>query len=271
MKIDSCKNLLPRTFVSRECLQIGKKDGVGALFCYTLEMENITVFTDGSSLGNPGPGGFGAIVSFSKSNEVVELGGFNPKTTNNRMEMTAFIEAMKFIDSKKLVEVSIDVFCDSQYLINGATKWIFGWEQNNWMTKNKTVVLNKDLWQEIAGLVRDKDIEWHYVEGHAGIVGNERVDKIASSFAAGESVSLFVGKKKDYDVDLKNLKPAYAGVAKKKSDKVYSYLSMVDGKIETHKTWAECEARVKGKTARFKKVFSKLEEENLIKEWLSRE
>lgn len=241
-------------------------------------MENVTIFSDGSSLGNPGPGGWGVIVARRQSRndaertrniaEVTELGGHNPKTTNNRMEMMAVIEAFKFLDTKKVDEVAIDVFCDSQYLINGITKWVYGWRDNNWLTKAKAQVLNKDLWQTLIEVTNEKDIEWHYVEGHAGIPGNERVDIIATEFAAGKKPELFSGKMKDYSVDLKNLKPLYASPSKSKSGKVYSYLSMVDGKIESHKTWAECEKRVKGKKARFKKTFSKVGEEDLIKEWL---
>lgn len=234
-------------------------------------MENVTIFTDGSSLGNPGPGGFGAILHFKKSGEVFELGAGDKKTTNNRMEMMALIESLKFIREKGLLEVAIDVYADSQYVINGSTKWIYGWQENGWMTKNKVAVLNKDLWQEIFSLTRDFDIEWHYVEGHAGIPGNERVDEIATAFAAGKEIKLFSGKIKDYSVDLKNLAPIYAKEGSKSTKKAYSYLSMVDGKIEVHKTWAECEARVKGKQAKFKKTFSKDEETKLINEWLSDE
>lgn len=234
-------------------------------------MQKVTIFSDGSSLGNPGPGGWGTIVHDHKAKEVSELGGGNKKTTNNRMEMTAAIEAIKFLDRKKMEEAEIEVFTDSQYLINGITKWVYGWRDNGWMTKTKVPVLNKDLWQELIDVTEDKEIEWHYVEGHAGIPGNERVDEIATSFAAEKETPLFNGKENDYPVDLKALIPAYAAASKKSAGagKAYSYLSMVDGKIEMHKTWAECENRVKGKKARFKKTFSKLEEENLIKEWLA--
>lgn len=233
-------------------------------------MQEITIFTDGSSLGNPGPGGWGSIVHIHKGAEVHELGGSDPKTTNNRMEMTAVIEALNFLGMQKIDEPNVTVFTDSQYIINGITKWVHGWQANGWMTKTKVPVLNKDLWQKLVEAVKGKEIDWHYVEGHAGIPGNERVDGIATSFAAGEQTPLFKGKAADYPVDIKNLAPAYAGTAKKKSSsaKAYSYLSMVDGKIETHKTWIECEKRVKGKSAKFKKTFSKVEEEDLIKEWL---
>ncbi len=233
-------------------------------------MNQITIFSDGSSLGNPGPGGWGTIVHIHKGGEVCELGGKNPKTTNNRMEMTAVIEALVFVDDKKLKEPNITINTDSQYLINGITKWVHGWQANGWMTKTKVPVLNKDLWQKLVNLTSGKEIEWCYVEGHAGIPGNERVDEIATSFAAGDETPLFTGMLADYPIEIKNLVPAYAGASKHKSSsaKAYSYLSMVDGKIEMHKTWTECEQRVKGKKARFKKTFSKFEEEQLVKAWL---
>lgn len=231
-------------------------------------MQEITIFTDGSSMGNPGPGGWAAIVADKGDKTVTELGGHNPKTTNNRMEMTAAIEALKFLDEKDLSEAEITVFTDSQYLINGITKWVFGWEERGWVTANKKTVLNKDLWQLLSVKVRDLEIEWKYVEGHSGIAGNERVDMIATEFAAGKKPALFRGNASEYSVDIKNLAPAYGKSTGQKSDKVYSYLSMVDGEIKTHKTWKECEARVKGKKARFKKTFSKADEEKIIKSWL---
>lgn len=233
-------------------------------------MQEITIFSDGSSLGNPGPGGWGAIIYIHKGGQVTELGGRDAKTTNNRMEMTAVIEALVFLDTQKFEESDIIVHTDSQYLINGITKWVHGWQANGWMTKTKVPVLNKDLWQKLMDVTADKEIEWRYVEGHAGIAGNERVDGIATSFASGAATPLFKGVLSDYPVDIKNLAPAYAGATKQKSAsaKAYSYLSMVDGEIQTHKTWVECEKRVKGKKAKFKKTFSKVEEEALIKQWL---
>ncbi len=236
-----------------------------------MPMQEITIFTDGSSLGNPGPGGWAAIIWDKTHKTVVELGGHNPKTTNNRMEMTAAIEALTHILATELDEPSITVNTDSQYLINGITKWVYGWKENNWLTQNKAQVLNKDLWQKLDSLVQELDIEWRYVEGHAGIAGNERVDTIATEFASGKRPTLFSGKFGDYSVDIKNLAPAYAPKSKseKSSAKVYSYLSMVDGEIKMHKTWKECEDRVKGKKAKFKKTFSKADEESVIKAWLS--
>lgn len=231
-------------------------------------MQEITIFTDGSSLGNPGPGGWGTIIWNKGKKEVVEMGGHNPKTTNNRMEMSAAIEALAYLESLDQEELSITVFTDSQYLINGITKWVYGWEESGWVTKKRESVLNKDLWQILVNKTRNLEIEWKYVEGHAGIPGNDRVDAIATEYAAGRSPALFKGRFEEYEIDIKSLVPLFASQAKK-SGKVYSYLSQVDGEIQTHKTWSECEARVKGKKAKFKKTFSKSDEEEIIKEWLA--
>lgn len=232
-------------------------------------IKEIKIFTDGGAIGNPGPGGWGAIVFDETSKKVTELGGKEDKTTNNRMEMMAIIKALENCE-----DGLITVHSDSKYVISGITQWVFGWEKNDWKTKNKTDVLNKDLWQKLIEVTKDKDIEYKHVEGHVGIAGNERVDTVANSFARGKEVPLFKGDLKDYIVDLLNMdKDEGAALQKSKtksksSAKAYSYISMVDGKVESHKTWGECEARVKGKKARFKKTFSKEDEENTIKEWL---
>lgn len=233
-----------------------------------MQEKEIIIFTDGGAIGNPGPGGWGAVVFNKNDKKVLELGGKEDKTTNNRMEMTAIIKALE-----NSPDGFITVYSDSKYTITGITQWIFGWEKNDWKTKNKTDVLNKDLWQKLLIVTKDKDVEWKHVEGHVGIAGNERVDTIANSFARGKEVSLFNGDLKDYTIDLLNMKKDQNSVMQKSksksSTKAYSYVSMVDGKIESHKTWAECEARVKGKKARFKKTISKEDEESIIKEWLN--
>lgn len=227
-------------------------------------MKEITIFTDGGSIGNPGPGGWGAIVADKGEGKVVELGGRDENTTNNRMEMTAIIEALS-----KAPGGAIDIYSDSKYVIQGITQWIFGWQKNDWKTKSKTDVLNKDLWQKLVEVSSSKDIEWHHVEGHVGVPANERVDEIANSLARGKSVSLFNGDLSDYSVDLSKTKGSEEAKTRKSNGKAYSYISMVDGKVEKHKTWTECEARVKGKQARFKKTFSKEDEEEIIKSWLN--
>ena len=161
----------------------------------------ITIYTDGSSKGNPGPGGFGAIIfgenDSSKGNVlsimVKEIGGREEKTTNNRMEMMAAIKALK--NTPKNSE--IEIFSDSEYLINGITKWIINWQKNNWKTKNKKQVLNKDLWQELLAEVEKRNVEWEKVLGHSGHEFNERCDEIATSFADGIKVDLFEGSKRE--------------------------------------------------------------------------
>lgn len=230
------------------------------------------IFTDGASLGNPGPGGFGALVI--RAGEVFEIGGSEKHTTNNRMELTAFIKAFEGLKDVKEDELFV-VYTDSSYLINGITKWIYSWEKRNWITQNKEPVLNKDLWEEILELTKNKNIDWQHVPGHAGVPGNEKVDSIASSFAKGERPKLFVGLVDGYKIKVSDLvlkdetKIKNRNTSKSRSKaKAYSYLSKVEGVIKKHKTWAECEKRVKGVSgARFKKALSPEEEKEIIKEW----
>ena len=227
-------------------------------------IKEISIFTDGSAIGNPGPGGYGAVIFNQTDKKIFEIGGKEEKTTNNRMEMMAIIKALE-----NTPDGLITIYSDSKYTITGITQWVFGWEKNDWKTKNKTDVLNKDLWQKLIEVTKDKEIEYKHVAGHVGIAGNERVDVIANSFARGKEVVLFNGDQKDYSVDLLDMKKDTNAVAKKSSAKAFSYISMIEGKIEKHKTWAECEARVKGKKARFKKTFSKEDEDKTIEEWIS--
>jgi ribonuclease HI len=235
-------------------------------------MENqniISIFTDGSSLGNPGPGGWGAIVV--RDDEVKELGGGEKPTTNNRMELSAAIGALKFVGDTK---ANIILHTDSSYVINGITKWVWGWRKNNWITSTKTEVINRDLWEELSAVVTGKKIEWKYVGGHIGVAGNHRADGIAVSFAEGKPEKLYDGNFSDYAI--KNILDISHDIAQKETRtknrqhsnaKAYSYVSLVDGKIMTHQTWAECEARVKGKKAKYKKAVSKEEEAEIIAGW----
>ncbi len=155
-------------------------------------MEKFIVYTDGSSRGNPGRGGFGAIVL--SDDTVLEIGGREDLTTNNRMEMRASIEALKNI--KDGSEVSI--FTDSEYLLKGITLWIYNWQKNNWKTKDKKDVLNKDLWIILLEEVSRKKVLWNRVAGHSGDKWNDRCDEIATNFADKVEVSLFNGLKKEY-------------------------------------------------------------------------
>ena len=226
------------------------------------------IFTDGSSRGNPGPGGWGAIVLNDDS--AVELGGREDNTTNNRMEMTAVISALEFAKH----ETDITLYTDSAYVLNGATRWVKGWEKNGWKTSTKEDVVNRDLWEKIVPLTVHKNIDWQLVKGHSGTEGNERCDVIATSFADNDPVTLYVGSREKYGVDVKisetfSDKKSLSAQASKSKSKAYSYVSMVDGVVRTHKTWDECKARVSGVSgARFKKSVSPADEEEIIKEFV---
>ncbi|MDR2645894.1 MAG: ribonuclease HI [Holosporaceae bacterium] len=138
-------------------------------------MKRVVIYTDGACSGNPGPGGWGAIILQDSIEK--ELCGSEPDTTNNRMEM---ISAIKALEELKEIHI-VELYTDSQYLINGITKWISGWEKNNWTTSDKKAVKNKDLWIKLQELSKRHQISWKWVAGHSGSEYNERVDKLARS------------------------------------------------------------------------------------------
>lgn len=234
----------------------------------------LIIFTDGSSLGNPGAGGYGSVIVFPQLDEVIELGGNKTKTTNNEMEMTAVIAALSHTSFNT---APVHIFTDSSYVINGITKWVFGWEKNGWKTSTHGDVANKSLWQQLIALVREREqktkISWHLVPGHVGVIGNERCDMIATSFASGKNMQLFRGRLSQYGADILNFSIDESLQQKKKETKsksgakAYCYVSLVDGVAKRHATWAECEARVKGKSAKFKKALSPEDEKEILKSW----
>ena len=236
--------------------------------------KSLVIFTDGSSLGNPGPGGYGCVIVSKQMDEVIELGGNKVKTTNNEMELSAVIAALSH---SVFNTMPVEIFTDSSYVINGITKWIHGWEKNGWKTLAKEDVANKSLWQNLISLVREREaankVVWNYIPGHVGVVGNERCDEIATSFASGKPEKLFRGKLSEYGRDILNFKidetlsKEKSKNKSKSSTKAYSYLSLIDGVAMKHATWAETEARVKGKNAKFKKAISKENEGEILKEW----
>ena len=166
----------------------------------------ITIYTDGSSRGNPGPGGWGAILI--TDTEVIELGGYEDHTTNNRMELKAAIMGLREIGGEMHVE-AIEVFTDSEYVKKGISIWIKGWMAKNWIGSTKKPVLNKDLWEQLyAEEKRLKDagvsFTWTYVKAHVGVSLNERADIIATSCAdsvidkGATNLQLYRGRKEDY-------------------------------------------------------------------------
>lgn len=167
----------------------------------------LTIYTDGSSRGNPGPGGWAAILI--TETEVIELGGYEDHTTNNRMELTGAIKGLKEIGPRMHVE-EVEVCTDSEYVKKGMTEWILGWMAKGWKTSTKKPVLNQDLWEELhAEEKRLKDagvkVSWTYVPGHAGVPLNERADVIATSCAdavemkGATNLQLYRGAKADYE------------------------------------------------------------------------
>lgn len=134
----------------------------------------VVIHTDGACSGNPGPGGWGAVLQYNGT--VRELKGGEPLTTNNRMELTAAIEALNAL--KRACEVELHT--DSQYVKNGLTSWIFGWKKNGWRTADRKPVKNVELWQALDAAVARHRIDWRWVKGHDGDVFNERADALAN-------------------------------------------------------------------------------------------
>ncbi len=138
----------------------------------------IGVYTDGACSGNPGPGGWGAILKWAGHEK--ELKGGDPHTTNNRMELMAAISALEALKRP----CTVDLHTDSQYLRNGIMQWIHGWKRNGWRTADKKPVKNVDLWQRLDAAIARHDVRWHWVKGHAGHDMNERADELARAAIA---------------------------------------------------------------------------------------
>jgi len=136
----------------------------------------LTIYTDGACSGNPGPGGWGAVMQSGE--HVKEICGGELDTTNNRMELTAAIKAIAAI--KPSYGGPITLYTDSTYVLKGITEWIHGWKKRGWKTSQKKPVLNEDLWKELDALNGARDIKWKWVKGHAGDPGNERADALAN-------------------------------------------------------------------------------------------
>lgn len=231
----------------------------------------IIVFSDGACSGNPGPGGWGAII-IDSSEKVCELGGGEGSTTNNRMEMSGIKGALEFLAK---TPGPVEIYTDSTYVIRGITQWVWGWKKNNWKTADGKEVSNKDLWEDLFALVKARGkgtISWRYVRGHVGTPGNERCDEIAVAWSRGSSVRLYRGTLVDYGLDVLKLptQEALPEMKSKSGPKVaaHSYLSNIGGIVYRHRDWSSCERRVKGKSgAKFKKAQSKDEEKKILVDW----
>jgi ribonuclease HI len=236
----------------------------------------IVVFTDGAAKGNPGPGGWGVII-VTPDDAVIELGGGSPHTTNNKMELSGAIAALAQVANRP---ERVAIYTDSTYLIQGITKWVWGWRRNGWRTAAGGDVLNRELWQQLCDQVAarpPKSLEWHWVRGHVGTPGNERADEISVAFALQKPANLYRGPLSGYGVDVHTVPEETAlpardasstGTKSRSKAAAYSYLSVVDGVPMRHATWAECQRRVQGQSnARFKKATSAADEAAILSSW----
>ena len=137
-------------------------------------MKQVIIYTDGACRGNPGPGGWGALVKFDEVKK--EIFGGSKDTTNNQMELSAAIEGLAILKEP----CSVELFTDSKYVMDGITQWIQNWKKNNWRTAAKKDVKNKELWKKLDELISYHQVQWHWVKGHSGDTGNETADFLAN-------------------------------------------------------------------------------------------
>ena len=137
-------------------------------------MKHVTIYTDGACSGNPGPGGWGVLLTSGTNQK--EICGGEAETTNNRMELMAAIEGLNALKQP----CQVDLYTDSKYVMDGITQWIDGWKKRGWKTAAKKPVKNKDLWQALDEARTRHQISWHWVKGHAGDPGNEKADELAN-------------------------------------------------------------------------------------------
>jgi len=231
----------------------------------------ISIFTDGACSGNPGPGGWGAIIA-TPDGKVLELGGREEPTTNNRMELGGVIASLRAVSAMPGVAL---VHSDSTYVIEGITKWILGWKRRGWTTAAGDPVKNEDLWRTLEALVAERGrggVQWRWVKGHSGHDANERCDEIAVALAKRQPIELYEGPLLSYPYGSLLPSEAKALPVRPKDRKAadtrpVSYISLLNGEIQRHATWGECEARVKGRPAKFKKVRSEEEAAEARKSW----
>jgi Ribonuclease HI len=235
--------------------------------------DAVYIYTDGACSGNPGAGGWAAVLIFPDG-RLTEIGGYAAETTNNRMEMTAAAAALEKAAGRR---EKIVFYSDSSLLINGITGWIYGWLKRNWINGSGQPVANRDLWERVYSAARGFSgrIEWKHVKGHAGHEINERCDRIAVSFSRRTPLKLYDGPIAGCGYSV--LAPA-AGAAVPRvpsslrvhvpdsAVKKYFYVSVVGGKTNYHQTWNECRVCVSGVPgAKFKKFVSRSDSEEWLK------
>ena len=239
-------------------------------------LNGILIFCDGACSGNPGPGGWGAVVALPEG-EVFELGGARSATTNNKMELAAATESLRAVAD---VALPVFIYTDSVYVIRGITQWIWGWRKRGWKSADGGDVANREMWEALSAVVAARrathgkagEIDWRFVRGHAGVPGNERVDEIAVAFSKGARPNLFKGPLLRYGWAIYDVPENHAVPEMKPRDaakpKAHSYVSLLGSTPMRHATWAECERRVKGQPgAKFKKSASPEDEAAILRSW----
>jgi ribonuclease HI len=224
----------------------------------------IRIITDGACIGNPGRGGWAALIM--QDGQLTEIGGHEAHTTNNRMELRAAIEALRHVSP----DAPVHIVTDSSYLMNGITKWLAGWQRRGWITSTGTPVKNADLWRELDALTGAR-VTWERVKGHAGHPENERADAIAQAHAQRRDPGP--------TPDLAQLAQAAAPTAPAADTNLVAaitarrpgrttYLSLLGPDLQRHATWDACRNRVHGvPNARYKKATSAEQEIATVKGW----
>jgi ribonuclease HI len=226
-------------------------------------MKKLIAYTDGAARDNPGSGGWGVVLSVthtsddSREGDVIERGGRLPETTNNRAELTAVIETLKWAQDNGIQTVV--VYTDSQYLIRGITSWRHNWQTNGWETRNGDSVKNKKLWQDLIKTQDNLDVTYEHVEGHAGIPANERADDIATAFADKDETDLYAGPAEEYELSL--------APESQKLDNSPVYLSLINDEVMQHDSWESCKQRVNGVRAEYRKVETIPERDKVLESW----
>lgn len=229
-------------------------------------------YTDGACTGNPGPGGWGVVLLGEDGRQ--ELSGGAPATTNNRMELTAVIEALRHVPA----DAPMHVVTDSEYVMKGMTQWLAGWRRRGWRTSTGSAVLNRELWETLAALAGAR-VTWEWVRGHTGHPENERADALARAQARA-----VVRQGPGMAAAARGAPPAFGGSAgggvrpaagrsasvraAPPADGRPTYLSLVDGELRRHADWPACQAHTHGRAgARFKKCRTPDEERATVRGW----
>lgn len=237
-------------------------------------MENtILIYSDGACSGNPGPGGWAAVLIFPEG-RVLEIGGGERPTTNNRMEMKGAIAALAAVQDRP---EPVKLYTDSGLLVNGIKGWIHGWKKKGWLTAAGQPVVNRDLWEllDSLALARKGRLSWGHVKGHAGHEINERCDVIAVAFSKGQRPKLYEGPAVGCGYSLLEPGPEHLHTpggpkkpSKAKPPKHGYYLSLVNGEVHRDDAWPACQARVSGVSgAKFKKVAGAADEAAALALW----